>query len=174
MPYASVDQVAALCRNLLGTATQFGSSTSPTVYEVESFLSSGCSAIEIRLSAAGYDVPVAAGSRAYDFISHLNTLYGAAYAEMSRTNVVLGPGERTRGQQFLAQFNNEIDGFISLDLTGMGISRSSRGEIYVGGTSKADVNSNISDTDRVPPRFFRGMLQTSGTLEPSESTLDTT
>jgi hypothetical protein len=168
--YAAASDVAALCRNLLGSASTFLTTTSPTLASVNTWLSSGCSVIESYLSARGYSTPVAVGTVARAMVTDLNTLYAAARAEMSRANVVLGPGERTRGQVFDEMFRRQLTELLTMDLTIAGIARSNAGILFVGGISKDDKDSYEDDTDRVAPRFKRNMHRFPGVIDPYVST----
>ena len=98
--YAAASDVAALCRNLLGGAPTFSTTTCPKLVEVENWLSSGCSVIESRLSSWGYTIPVASTTTLYAWLRDLNAFYAAANAEWARSNVILAPGERSRGMIF--------------------------------------------------------------------------
>ena len=173
MAYSTCAQVATLCQNLIQGASTFSSSTSPTDTAVGTWLSSGCSIIETRLAGWRYSVPVTAGTVAYDMVADLNALYGAAKAEMSRSNVTLQPGERTRGQVFMDLFWKQLKDLRDMDLTMAGLARSSTGGLYAGGISQADKDSITSDSDRVSPRFQRGIFRTDGTLDPSGVVADT-
>jgi len=115
----------------------------------------------------GYSVPVAAGIL-YDWLADLNALFAAARAEMSRINVVLGPGERTRGQVFDEMFWDGLRNLSKMNLSGAGATRSTAGKLYVGGISEAVKDTYVDDTDRVKPRFSRRMFDTSGITQPSE------
>lgn len=170
MPYASASSVAAYTRSLLGEFVTYTNSSCPTRQQVDGWLSSGCSIIEARLSGAGYTVPIAATAGAYAWISDLNALFAAARAEISRSNVTLGPGERTRGQVFQELFDDGLDSLLAIDLSSLGVDRASRGSMYVGGTSKADKQTQEADTDRVEPRFARNMFRFPGVLDPTGST----
>lgn len=170
MAYCSASAVAGLCRNLLGQEQAFSFSSCPTINDVNQWLSSGCSIIESQLAGFKYTVPVSNGTAAYDWLAHLNALYGAAYAEMSRTNVTLGPQERTRGQIYLEQFWNQLTMLGKTDFTLAGLSRTTYGTLYTGGVSVADKNANEDNIDRVPPRFFRGLGRFSDTIQPTANT----
>lgn len=166
MAYASASNVAGLCQNILGSEDNFTTSTCPTLSQVKYWLSSGCSVLEGRLAGAGYSVPVTSGTRAYDWLGDLNCLYAAARAEMSRTNITLAPGQRTRGQVFDEMFWKQLKELLQLDLTQVGVSRGSSGRLYVGGISVSDKDSWEDDTDRVPSRFRRGMFDYPGRQSP--------
>lgn len=181
MAYANTYQVAALCRNILGSADQFGTSTSPTIVEVQDFLTSGCMIINTHLNSWGYDAPPASTTSLYGMLSELNTLYAAGRAEMTRSNVVLGPGERTRGQVFLGEFWAALKLLSSMELTGAGGTKPGAGTtpgagagafLYVGGISYADKSRVESDTDRVKPRFERDMFRFEGTVSPQDEDED--
>lgn len=168
MAYASASNVSAMCRNLLGEFVGFTESSCPTRQQVDGWLSSGCSIIESVLGTAGYSTPVASTSGAYGWLTDLNTLFAAARAEMSRSNVTLSPGERTRGTVFQDLFDNGVEKLLKIDLTTLGVSRSSaRGRMYAGGISVSDMQKYDSDTDRVKPIFERNMFKFPGTIDPA-------
>jgi hypothetical protein len=163
MAYSSASDVVGWCHNVLGSASMFSEATDPTLGNVESWLSSGCAVIETQLQSWGYSVPVAATAGAYQWLKDLNTLYAAARVEMSRTNITLGPGERTRGQVMDEWFWRDLDRLQRRDLSTAGVSRSSTGKLYVGGVSQSDKATWDQDSDRVKPRFRKGMFETPGT-----------
>ncbi len=170
MAYSSASSVSKLCKNILGPEKNFSFSTCPTITEVDTWLSSGCSIIETVLAAHTYVVPVASGTVAYGWLSDLNTLYGAAWVENARTNTTLEPGARSRGQYFLEEFWSQLDRLVSGklgDLTLAGLSQISSGTLYAGGISVADKQTAETDSDRVSPRFARDMFRFDGTLDPS-------
>ena len=154
MAYSSASDVAALCRNLIDDDTNFNTSTSPTLVAVNNWLSSGCSIIETRLTSEGYSTPVTSNLTIYQWIAELNTLYGAAQAERSRMNIIVGMGERNRAMMFERDFWDGLDRMMALNLVDAGLSKSSKA-IYVGGISKADKDSIEGNTDRVVPRFYK-------------------
>lgn len=171
MPYASASDVGALCHNLLDSESSFSATTAPTLTDIESWLSSGCSIIEAQLGSWGYTTPVANTAGIFPWLTELNALWAAARAELSRTNITIGPGERTRGQVFEKMFWDGMRQLKEMDLTAGGVNRSSaRASIYGGGISKIDKDGQESDSDRVAPRFKRGQFTvwTSTPLEHEE------
>ncbi len=169
-PYGSTSGVASLCRQLASGASDFTTSTSPTAAQVTVWLTGGCAIIETKLTSAGYDVPPAATTVVYGWLTDLNDLWAASKAEMSRTNITLGPGERTRGQVFEEQFWRGMKQLLDNDLTYAGLSRTSTAKIYVGGVSQDDKDTWEDTTDRVGPRFFRGQYAFDETIRPDYST----
>lgn len=161
MAYSSASQVAGLCANILGGASNFSASSSPNLTLVENWLSSGCGLINSTLNAYGYETPVTQGAapNIYDELTLLNTLYAATWVEMSRTNVTLSLGERTRGQVFNEEFKKGLNSLVNKDLTRAGLSRSSQGIIYVGGIDIDQKDAYDDDTSRVQPRFKRGFAR---------------
>jgi hypothetical protein len=139
---------------------------------VNAWLSSGCGIIESTLGGCRYDTPVATGTAAYDWLKNLNSLYAAGNVEMSRSNVTLGPGERTRGQVFLEMFWEQLGKVCDGDLSLAGLTRSSSGKLYVGGTKVSIKQTWESDSDRVSPRFSRGQFDFPGTLDPGNGDTD--
>ena len=180
MAYSTNEQVAALCRNLLDGSEYFSTSSSPTAADVEDFLSSGCSIIETHLKVWGYNTPVVATATAYDWFSELNTLFAAARAEMTRINVTLSPGERTRGQVFDEMFWSGLKKLEGIDLTAAGLTKTNTGTtttsggfLYVGGTSVAEKSTREEDSDRVAPRFRRDMFRFPDSMLPAGADTDT-
>ena len=172
--YASASNVAGLCQNLLGGAATFGTSSSPTLEHVNNWLEQGYSAINTVLNSLGYSVPATSTATIYHRLTNLNTLYAAALAELSRINVTLSPGERTRGQVFMQMFDDGLAELNKMDLSTVGISAdTAMGTMYIGGTSIADKEANESDTDRVPRRFVRGMFNFPGRGTVSKSSSNT-
>ncbi len=167
LAYASASDVEVHCRNLLSGVAGFTTSTSPTLSEVNSFISSGCGIIETTLAGWGYSVPVATTATARVWLRDLNAFYATSRAEMSRTNVILGPGERTRGQMYETMFWDGLNRLRGMDLTIAGVARGGGGVMYVGGTSIAGKSTQEEDTDRVTPRFHRGIFTGPGILQPS-------
>ena len=167
MAYASASDVAAWSQNILGGASTFSTSTSPTLTSVNNWLSSGCAVIETALAGEGYSIPPASGTRVYDWLTELNSLYTAARVELSRTNITLEPGARTRGQVFDEMFYAQLDRLLDMDLSGVGLSRATAGKVYAGGISISDKDDRRADTDRVQPRFKRGQFDFPGTIRPT-------
>ncbi len=166
MPYSSASNVASYCKNLLGEEYEFTYTTTPNIDQVNFWLSSGCSIIESCLNDNGYVTPVSASSAAYLWIQEIESLFAAARAEMSRTNVVLGPGERSRGQVFEEMFWDELDRLCKRDLTRNGVAKATSGKIHVGGISRARKTVVEQDGDRVQPRFERNQFRFPDTIDP--------
>jgi len=168
--YADKTDVNAFCKNLLGAASGFDTDTDPTLIFVDAWLSSGCAVLETQLGSHGYTTPVASTVAAYGWLTNLNALYAAARAEMSRTNVTLRVGERTRGQVFDKMFWDELKRMLDMDLTMAGVGRSATGVVYVGGISVADKQAKEGDSDRVGPKFQKGIFDFPGTIRPETTT----
>lgn len=169
MAYATTSNVAKLCLNLADGWIDFTTETKPAISDVQTWLSSGCSIIETKLSSWGYSTPVPTTSALYDYIRDLNTFYAAARAEMSRMTATTMPGERTRGQVFDRMFWDNLhrleEMHLSGGLVGAGLTVSSTaGEIYVGGISETDKEVYSDNTDYVEPRFKRDKHKIGGTL----------
>ena len=178
--YASASDVAMLCRNLLGPEHAFSQSSSPSLLSVNTWLSSGCSIIESKIAGAGYAVPIVQGTTLYQWLSDLNAMFAVSRAEMSRINVTLNSGERTRGQLFEEMFWKQLDTLVtSIDLTTIGGVTNSSGNsilgqtMWVGGTSVASKDTYKDDTDRVKPKFSVGMFNLPGTLDHNSAEYNT-
>jgi hypothetical protein len=159
--YASAAQVVPLCQNLLGGASAFTTSSSPTLASVEMWLGQAYDTINVRLSGSGIQVPIAATTSLYGQLEMLNTLYAAGMAEMSRINVILSPGERTRGQVFLEMFWKQLGELGTAgDLSAVGGGgRSDMAPLYAGGVNAADKASIDANSKFVKPRFKRDMFR---------------
>lgn len=170
MAYSSASQVAALTRNLIAPSKAFTLSTCPTLTEVNAWLSSGCSLIEMKLAGCGYSVPAASGTLIYDHLAHLNAIYAAAWAHNSRMSATVTADERTLGDRYLSTFKEELGMLCENDLTQVGLSRVSNRDLYAGGISVSDKQAQESDTDRVKPRFSRSMGAFPGVINPGNTT----
>ncbi len=166
MAYCGASDVAVFSQNILGGEDVYSESTAPTIKTVVAWMTSGCGIIETRLKAGGYSVPPASDTAIYAELLHCNALFAAGWVEMSRTNATVSKDERTRGQVFLEMFDDCLDGLLGRDLTLAGLTRQSAGRLYAGGISIADKQAKESDTDRVAPRFGRGMMDSPGTIGP--------
>lgn len=167
MAYASSCDVAALTFNLTGGASDFSSSTSPNLTQVNSYLSAGCSLIESTIGQRGYGA-IGATSQAYGMATQINALFGAYLAESSRTNSRVAPGERTRADAFRKAYLDMLDILKTLDLSRLGVSQS--GQEYTGGVTVSDKEIRESNADAVQPRFSRGMFRNRSTIQPGPRT----
>ena len=165
MAYASGTDVASLCRNLVGSASSFDTSTSPNLTQVNLWLSSGCALINATLGTRGYGA-IPTTSAAYDFARDANALYAAWRSESSRINARVSPGERTRADKFKQDFNDALNELKAMDLSRLGVSVANS-QAYAGGISVADRDNVESDSDRVTSRFIRGMFRNKEAIEPS-------
>lgn len=145
--------MAAYSPNLITGASNFSTTSTPTLAQVNKWLTSGCGIINSRLQMKGYSIPTDTTLAVYDELAQLNTLYACAQAEKARTNVRLTIGERTRGQLFEKDFWDELNKFIQQDLSRAGLTYAHAG--YAGATSQSDKATVAANSDRVPSRFFR-------------------
>jgi hypothetical protein len=164
--YAATSDVADLCRSLLGSEyPDFESNSTPCASAVVNWLGDGYAIINAQLAAQGYVTPVASTIGLYQHLKQMDTLYAAGFAELSRVNVTVGPGERTRGQVYLDMFWKQCEmlekyiGGGGGGASGMVPDATLAGTIYTGGTSVADHDANEAATDRVTPRFKRDMFK---------------
>jgi hypothetical protein len=163
--YASASDVAGLCRNLLGPYSNFTTSTSPNLDVVNSWLSSGCSILESKISDMGYGVPIISSTTLFSWLRDLNALYAASRAEMSRSNVTLAPGERTRGQVFDEMFWKQLKQFESMNLVSIGAVRITSSDgvgLFIGGLTQSSKDTYSNDSDVLQARFKRDMLTMDG------------
>lgn len=168
--YASASHVAPFCYNLLDGASNFSASGQPSLASVNTFLQNAYDDINSRLNGCGYTTPVASTANYFGSLRDLSTWYAAARVEFTRINVTLSPDERTRAQVFQEMYEDGAAMLCQGDLTLAGLDRTSQGTLFVGGTKKSDKNTQISNSDRVAPSFFRGMQRWPGTTPPTDST----
>ena len=154
MAYASPSDVAAYCRNLLGPEPDFSDATSPNRTAVTNWLSSACALINTNLASRGYGT-IGTTSMAYDIARDISALYAAWQAERSRTTARVTNEERTRADMFKRDYNDQLKALLGMDLSMAGVTVT--GGAYAGGISVSDKDDQESDTDRVQPRFVRGI-----------------
>lgn len=160
MAYCSASNVFSYVKNLIRGEVRFSEDSDPTLNEITWYMSTGCATIHTELSKNGWTVPAASGTALYDKLSDLNALYAAARAELSRVNVTVQPGERTRGQVYLQMFENDLTKLVESDLADIGGELStSDAEIYLGGVSEDNKDTYYDNTDRVPNRFRRSQFK---------------
>ena len=165
MAFASSSDVAALCRNLVSGASDFSTSTSPTQAQVNAWLSSGCAVITLRLNGMGYGA-LSSGTAAYELAGQINALYAAWLAERSRINARTTADERTRADMLRKDFDDNLKILIGADLSRAGVSQT--GVAYAGGISADDKDTQEADSDRVNPRFVRGMFANPEALDAAD------
>src|SRR3990167_4994923 len=145
MAYASGTDVASLCKNLVGSASSFDTSTSPNLTQVNLWLSSGCALINSALGSRGFGA-IPTTSAAYDFARDATALYAAWRAESSRINARVAPGERTRADKFKHDFTDALCELKAMDLARGGVSvanwQGGAGGVSVGERDCWDVDSN--------------------------------
>ncbi len=163
MAYCSTSDVAALTKNLISGGSDFSASTSPTAGQVTAWMTAGCAVIETKLAAVGYGA-IPATSAAYSLASQVNSLFTAWLAESSRSNPRTAPGESTRADMFKENYESLLEVLVGLDLSYLGVGFTTT--TYAGGISVSDKTSVESDSDRVRPRFVRGMARNKEALEP--------
>ena len=165
MAYASASDVAALCRNLANGGSTFDATTCPTGTQVNVWLTTGCAVINAHVSALGYTPPLTGD--AGEVAQQANACYAAWFAERSRHNARTSADERTRAEMFKKDFDELMKVIAALDLGRLGAEQTS--VAYAGGISVSDKETVESDTDRVSPRFFRGMFSNPEALTASDS-----
>lgn len=174
MAYASGSAVAALTKNLNGGEPTYTDTSCPTRLEVEHWLSTGCSLIEVELANNGYDA-IPSTSKAYGLASQVNAVYAAWMAERSRNNARGAAGERTRADLFREDYERLLKTLIHSDLSRLGVPElgttdsATAAAPYAGGIHVDDKESVAADTNRVRPRFGRGMFGASDTPRSGDS-----
>lgn len=168
MAYANSETVSYLCQNIMGSEIEFSDTTNPTLTAVNYWLSSGCAFIETTLQSWKYIVPPASNTAVYGMLTELNAWYGAALVEMSRSNVTLALGERTRGQVFFGLFTDGLERLHKLDLTMAGATRSAAGgRLFFGAANQASKDNMTSD---VVARVRRDMTRFPGVQSMGQGT----
>ena len=167
MAYASASDVAAICHNLLGNIPNFTTTTCPTLVQVNVWLTTGCAVINGQLASKGVSA-IPATSEAYGIAQQANAAYAGWWAERSRISSRVSKDERSRADMLKSDFDALMKVLLSLDLSRIGVSQTS--VAYAGGISVSDKSTVQSDSDRVKPRFARGMLRNLDAPEPAEQT----
>ena len=157
MAYASASDVGALCRNLLGAASGFDTSTSPTLIQINSWLSAGCALINATILGRNFQDEIPTDSAAYEFFSMANAQFAAWQAERSRTLASVQATERTRADMFKKDFRDSLDLITMLSLGQSGVSQK-QSNVYLGGLTHTDKAQDAGDSDAVHSRFVRGMM----------------
>ena len=159
MAYSTCSRVAALIPNILNSASDFNNlpaNVVPGSAALISFMSSGCALINTRLAGMGYSTPVGSGNAVYDFLADIEANYAAYRAEMARGSPRTAAGERTRADAFRRAFTDGLDMLGTMDLSRSSVAKTEAW--YVGGISESEKQSVESNTDRVTPRFSRGLF----------------
>ena len=168
MGYCSSSDISALTPHLV-SGSDFTASTTPTLAQVTSWISSGSSVINAKLAAHGYGA-IPTSSIAREFALQANALYGAWMAERSRISARVTNDPNTRDRQFKRDFTDMIDMLVELDLTRMGVSRTNiQPANWAGGIDVDDKDTNATDTSIVQPRFARGQFRNIEAQEPTTS-----
>ena len=169
MGYASSSDVAALTPHLLSGASDFSTSTSPTLSIINTWVSAGSSLVNARIATMGYGA-IPTNSAAYDFARQANALYAAWMAERSRMSARVSRDENTRADYFKRDFNDALNMLVGLDLSRMGVTKSNQPPAnWAGGISATDKEANESDSDIVQPRFGRDQFRNRESLNPRQS-----
>ncbi len=154
MAYAASAAVVAMCPHLFNR-----SGGGPAASDVNAWLDEGQSYIDAKLKGLGYSVPVSSSAQAYAMLASLNALWGAAVAEQTRVVGTTGEAE-SRGDAFERRFWARLNNLNSFDLSGLGVSHTSK--MYIGGISESEKDSVESDTDRIMGSFTRGQFSHPG------------
>jgi hypothetical protein len=154
MGYCTACDVYALVKNLILPSGSFDANTCPTLNDINSFISSGCSVIETDLADAGFGA-IPLGSMPYGMATTINAYFAAWEAESSRLSAMVQAGERTRADVFFKNWNAMLTILSTRDLSRAGVPAQSGA--YAGGISRSDKAAVSGNSDRVAPRFSRGM-----------------
>lgn len=155
MGYCSASDVYALVKNLILPSGSFDSNTCPTLADITSFISAGSAMIDTELADAGYN-PIPATAAPYGLAAQCNAQFAAWLAEDSRVGATIMAGERTRADFFNKGWQNLLNLLSTRDLSRAGVSTMGS-RAYAGGISISDRQTVSANTDRVKPRFTRGM-----------------
>ena len=169
MAYASGSDVAGLVRHVMGGASDFTSTSSPTSTQVAAWLTSGCAIIEAKVGSRGYGaIPVT--SPVYGVAKDINAFYAAWQAELSLISARVDRTENTRDQRFFRAFERLLEFLSKMNLSVLGVSRT-RGfsPPYAGGISQDDKDAN-NNGDTVQSRFQRGQFVNPERMEPVTNT----
>jgi len=114
--------------------------------------------INAKLASRGYD-SIGESSGAYEFARQANALYGAYLAERSLLSARVSKQENSRSSIFKEDFDDMLEMLVALDLSNLGVTRGKAPPAnFAGGIDKSDKQLTEDDTDRIRPRFGRGMF----------------
>lgn len=153
MSYATHKDVEVLCPRIFNAPSGV-----PEATVVQNWIDEGAALIDARLTSAGYSAPVSSSAAAYKLFRHCNALYAACIVEMSRGTSQTAAAETGRSFNFCDRFERNLNSLLAMDLSGLGVSVSSAGQMYIGGISEDDKESVESDTDRIMTSFRRGQF----------------
>ncbi len=169
MGYCTACDVYAIVKNLILPSGSFDANTCPTINDISSFISSGCSVIETELADAGFTSGIPITSQAYGMATTINALFAAWLAEDSRLSAMVQAGERTRADVFLKQWQTMLNLLSTRDLSRAGVPAT--GAAYSGGISVSDKQTVSGNIDRVKPRFTRGFGHNPAAGWPSDNSV---
>lgn len=167
--YASACDVAAWTPMLTRGGSNFTTSTSPTLAQVNRFIQWITSDMHSFFYSEGYSGSAASDAAMFDQLVMVNALGAAATAELTRVAGTVTVRERTRGQVLWGMYEQQRGLLIGMDLSqaGFGIDTKSP---YAGGTEVSDKQVDESDTNLTVPRFFREQFRAPGTVFGSPDT----
>ena len=169
MGYCSASDVAALTPHLVKPASSFDTTICPTLTQVNAWISTGSLVIDSKLSTMGYSSP-GATTAVYGLLQQANAAYGAWFAERSRISARVSDDPNTRDRQMKRDFTDLLDMLGKMDLTTMGVRKTTKKLPYMGGQTFTDKETDESDSDMVQHRFKRGQLENRESLKPRGST----
>jgi len=170
--YCSSCDVAAFAPMLTRGGSNFTTSTSPALAQVNRFIQWITADMHTHFYAEGYSGSAAADSTMYDQMIMVNALGAAATAELTRIAGTINLKERTRGQVLWRMYEQQRNALTQSDLSQAGFGIDNVGP-YAGGTSISDKQLDETDTDLTTPRFFREQFRSPGTVFDSPDTEET-
>lgn len=128
MAYGTVTGVAARLPGVRVSAI-----STPDDPQITTWLAQGAAAIDRRLNAAGYVVPVGLGADVYPELVALGELYAAAQVVRARGLDSVNGEAEARSDVWLREFYAQIDALAQSDLTGMGVAQATVAGVRVRG-----------------------------------------
>lgn len=170
--YGSVASVERIVGDIVD-GRKFGSTTVPSLAQVEAGLDEAASMMHLALAAAGYPVDLAAtvlsdAPRAHAFLATVNSVGGAAIAlDYAPAEAVVPQGEeigQTRSQRLWARFNRGIKALEGEGLDALGLTKGSTvaDKLVVGSYLNSDGKKKL-------PLFKRGGLDFPNTRDLTET-----
>lgn len=161
--YCSACDVAAWTPMLTRGGSNFTTSTSPTLSQVNRFIQWITADMHTHFYSRGYSGSAASDAAMFDDLVMVNSLGAAAIAELSRVAGTVNVRERTRGQVLWQMYERQRDLLTDMDLSQAGFGIDIVGP-YAGGTEVTDKEEDESDTNVLPPRFFREQFRAPGII----------
>ncbi|KKM66885.1 hypothetical protein LCGC14_1476660 [marine sediment metagenome] len=163
-----INEVKAMEQNLTEDGI-FGSDTTPTLSQVEEFITDTYHEIGVYLVMDGY-AKTQTDADVVGALQHYNSLGACAKIELTQPSVGYKAGENTRYDRFFTEFMKVKDLINSIAFERLGASRTwpASAGLSAGGISIDDKNDIETDSDFEPYMFTKDKMRHPGSLDSEE------